>query len=109
MQMLAERREQLEETTATEGEMVIGVVNGIELSLETVSRALCEDPLETWEAAVSSLRISQRNEAGFNRATRELANEECGPGAHDLQLEHVKKYRSQTTWMSTLGGGVYLK
>ena len=65
-------------------------MNGIDLALETVSRALGEDPLETWEASVSSLRSTQRNEAGFNRAIRELVNKECGPDARGMQLEHMK-------------------
>lgn len=88
IQTLAKRYKWLEEPTVEEGETV--KVNGIDLALETVSRALGEDPLETWEASVSSLRSNQRNEAGFNRAIRELVNEECGPDAYDEQLEYMK-------------------
>ena len=39
---------------------------------------------------MSSLRNTQKNEAGFNRAIRELVNEECGQAACDVQLEYAK-------------------
>ena len=91
MQALEERHKYLEEATAIEGETVTRVTNGIDLALETVSRSLGKDPLETWETAVSSPWSSQRNKAEFNSAMRELVNEECGHDARDLQLEHMKK------------------
>ena len=87
MQTLSERHKWLEEPTVTEGETATKTTNGIDLALETVSRDLDEEPLETWEASVSSLRSTQRNEVGFNRAMRKLVDEECGPDAHGMQLE----------------------
>ena len=55
------------------------VFNGMDVVLETVSRALDDDPLKTWEASGSSLWSSQRNEAGLTALCESYKTKNAGP------------------------------